>query len=244
MPYVDSDGARIWCRVVGGGTPILLLNGWGGSSESWSVEMVRLLSESHTVVLVDNRGTGRSDKPGGPYTIEQMAGDAYRVLVEADVGAAHVLGFSMGGYIAQALAINHTESVRSLILCATSPGSVHRVPIAPDSAAKLAKVSDEHLPKRERVRAMVYLLYQREYADSRIEELIEEESYDANPTPVHALLSQSAATASFNPWDRLPELKVPALIMAGDSDRLLPPENSRLLAERIPGSEHSTSCRA
>ncbi len=237
MPQVDSDGVEIWYNVVGSGTPMLLCNGWGGSSDSWSAEMVRVLAEKHTVVLVDNRGTGRSGKPEGPYTMDQLAGDSQHVLMEAGLGPAHVLGFSMGGYIAQALAINYPEYVRSLILCATSPGSLHRVPISAESATELAKVSDESIPKRERVRTMVYLLYPKEYADPRIDALIEEESYDANPTPVHALVSQSAATASFDSWDRLPELKVPTLILAGDGDRLLPPGNSRLLAERIPGSE-------
>jgi pimeloyl-ACP methyl ester carboxylesterase len=198
--------------------------------------MVRLLSERHTVILVDNRGTGRSDKPEEPYTMGQMSGDSAKVLTELSLVPAHVLGFSMGGYIAQSLALNHPETVRSLILCATSPGAVRRVPITLEASCELAKVSDEAASIHDRVKALIYLLYPRDYAEPHLEELIAEESYDANPTPVYVLRSQSAATSSFYDYDRLPEVKVPTLILAGDIDRLIPPENSRLLAERIQGA--------
>ena len=237
MPWVDSGGTKIWYNVRGEGTPILLCNGWGGSSDSWSEEFVRLLADRHKVVLVDNRGTGRSGKPDEPYTMEQMSGDSNRVLAELGVETAHVLGFSMGGYIAEALAICHPDRVRSLILCATSPGSVHRAPITFETSRELAKVSDDKLSKHDRVKALLYLLYPQDYVEPRLEELIAEESYDANPTPIYALKSQNAATASFDAYDRLQDLKVPSLILAGDSDRLIPPENSRILAERIPGAE-------
>ena len=237
MPFVNSGGVEIYYNLKGSGTPILLCNGWGGSSDSWSTEMVKLLAEKHSVILVDNRGTGRSGKPDEPYTMEQMSGDSAKVLEEVELGAAHVLGFSMGGYIAQALGIYHPEKVSSLILCATTPGAINRVPYSLDVAKDLAKVSDDALPKRERVKTMVYLLYPEKYVESRLEQLIAEESYDSNPTPVYALKSQSAATASFDAFDRLSGLGMPALILAGDSDRLIPPDNSRLLASRIPRSE-------
>jgi 3-oxoadipate enol-lactonase len=237
MPWANSSGVLIWYSFLGEGTPLLLCNGWGGSSDSWSGEMVRLLAEKHMVVLVDNRGTGRSGKPDEPYTMEQMSWDSARVLAELGLGPAHVLGFSMGGYIAEALAIYQPGRVRSLILCATTPGAVNRVPYSADVARELGKVSDEKVSKHDQVKAMVYLLYPKEYVEQRLEELISEESYDASPTPVYALKRQSAATASFDAYDRLPRLKTPALILAGGSDRLIPPENSRILAERIPEAE-------
>jgi pimeloyl-ACP methyl ester carboxylesterase len=237
MPWVDSGGVNIWYNFSGKGTPLLLCNGWGGSSDSWSGEMVRLLAKKHMVVLVDNRGTGRSGKPDEPYTMEQMSGDSAKVLAELGVGPAHVLGFSMGGYIAEALAIYQPEKVRSLILCATTPGVVNRISYSNEIAQELAKASDEKVPKHDQVKALVYLLYPKEYVEPRLEELISEESYDANPTPVYALKCQSAATASFDAYDKLPGLKIPTLILTGGSDRLIPPENSCLLAERIPEAE-------
>jgi 3-oxoadipate enol-lactonase len=237
MPWVDSDGVKIWFTSKGEGTPLLLCNGWGGSSDSWSEEMVRLLALKHMVVLVDNRGTGRSEKPYEPYTMEQMSLDSARVLTELGVTSTHVLGFSMGGYIAEALAIYHPEKVRSLILCATTPGVVNRIPYSNEVAQELVKVSDDKVSKHDRVKALVYLLYPKEYLDTRLEELISEESYESNPTPVYALKCQSAALASFDAYDRLPNLKIPVLVITGDRDQLIPPENSRLLAERIPGAE-------
>jgi pimeloyl-ACP methyl ester carboxylesterase len=237
MPFVDSDGVNIYYNLKGAGTPMLLCNGWGGSSDSWSKEMINRLAERHTLVLVDNRGTGRSGKPDEHYTMEQMSGDSATVLNEANLGSAHVLGFSMGGYIAEALALYHPRKVRSLILCATTAGAVNRIPYTQEVAAELAKVSDHHLPKRERVKTMVNLLYPKSYAEPRLEQLITEESYDSNPTPVYALRNQSAATTAFDAYDRLPLVKAPALILAGELDRLIPPENSRMLASRLPDSE-------
>ena len=237
MPFVNSGGVNIYFDLKGTGTPILLCNGWGGSSDSWSREMITLLAEKHTVVLVDNRGTGRSGKPEEPYTMEQMSGDSSSALDEVALGPAHVLGFSMGGYIAQALAIYHPEKVRSLILCATTPGAINRIPYTHDVALELAKVSDDGLPKKERVETMVRLLYPESYVEPRLEQLISEESYDANPTPVYALRNQSSATSSFDAYDRLPQVNVHALILTGDSDRLIPPENSQLLASRLPNAE-------
>ncbi len=154
--------------------------------------------------------------------MEQMSGDSASALDEVALGPAHVLGFSMGGYIAQALAIHHPENVRSLILCATTPGAINRIPYKHEVALELAKVSDDGLPKRERVETMVRLLYPESYVESRLEQLISEESYDANPTPVYALRNQSAATSSFDAYDRLPQVNVHALILTGDSDRLIP----------------------
>ena len=90
--------------------------------------------------------------------MEQMSGDSNRVLAELGVETAHVFGFSMGGYIAEALAIHHPDRVRSLILCATSPGAIHRAAITLETARELAKVSDDKFSKHNRVRALVYLL--------------------------------------------------------------------------------------
>ncbi len=237
MPLISSGSTRIWYQTKGNGTPVLLCNGWGGSSDSWSQEMVRMLSERHMVALVDNRGTGRSDKPLEPYTMEAMAGDSAAVLKELGCGPAHVLGHSMGGYIAQALAIYYPEKVKSLILCATTSGSVSRVPYGAGVASEWAKVSDPALTTYERVKSLVYLLYPSRYVDPRREELIKEESYDENPTPIYALRNQSAAIAGFDAYEQLPHLSIPALILTGDEDSLIPPENSRILAQRIPGAE-------
>jgi 3-oxoadipate enol-lactonase len=216
---------------------MLLCNGWGGSSDSWSGEMLRLLAERHTLILVDNRGTGRSGKPTEPYTMKGMSGDSAAVLEETKLQPAHVLGFSMGGVITQALAIYHRNLVKSMILCATSTGSARRIPMSTEAAAELALVSDDSLSKRERVEKMVYLLYPREYVLPRLEQLVKEESYDENPTPIYALKNQSAALAGFDSYDLLPGISLPVLVMAGECDRLIPPGNSNLIASRIPASE-------
>ncbi len=90
---------------------------------------------------------------------------------------------------------------------------------------------------KESVSRRFYLLYPQEYVEPRLQQLIDEESYDSNPTPVYALRNQSAATASFDAYDRLVSVKAPALILAGGSDRLISPENSWLIASKLPNAE-------
>ena len=233
------DGQKVWYRVAGEGSPILLLNGWGGSSDSWSPEMVGLLAAAHRVVTVDNRGTGRSGKPDEPYTMEAMAGDAVAALDAAGVGRAHVLGFSMGGILAQAVAVYHPARVKSLILCATSTGGRSRVPRDPSVAAELVKIGDPPpgMTERDVTVALLRLLYPRGYVEENLKALVAEETYTDHPTPAYALRRQSEAIAGFDAYDELPSLDVPALVMAGGEDQLTPPENSRILAARLRDAE-------
>jgi pimeloyl-ACP methyl ester carboxylesterase len=120
MPLVSVDGVGIYYETHGSGAPLVVLCGLGLDVS----EMGRLtgpLAERFTVIAVDNRGAGRSAKPPGPYSIEQMAADVAAVMGHLNLHRAHVLGISMGGRIAIALALDHPELVDRLILVSTSP---------------------------------------------------------------------------------------------------------------------------
>lgn len=122
MPYVRaSDGCRIHYQVTGpsGAPPVLFIQGLGADKHGWDMQRLRF-SWSYRVIALDNRGAGRSDKPQGPYSLEQMARDAVAVLDDLGVERAHVVGASMGGGIAQFVAVQHAERVRSLTLVCTS----------------------------------------------------------------------------------------------------------------------------
>ena len=120
----QTDGAQLHYEIAGKGDPVLLIMGLGMASTAWW-RTVPVLAKRLRVITFDNRGAGRSDAPRGPYTLRQLAADAVAVLDAAGEERAHVYGFSLGGMIAQELALRHPERVSKLVLGATTPGGRH-----------------------------------------------------------------------------------------------------------------------
>jgi pimeloyl-ACP methyl ester carboxylesterase len=201
--------------------------------------MVDMLAEEHRVIMMDNRGTGRSSKPDELYTIDMMAGDAAGLLDALGVSKAHVMGFSMGGIVTQGFGLKYPEKTMSLVLCGTQAGGLHRISSDPKVQMDLALIANPlpEMTERDRTIKLLYLLYSAEYVEANLEALIEDETYSDYPTPDYALMRQSGAIAGFSSYDRLPEMKFPVLVMTGTEDVLVPPGNSNLLAERIPHAE-------
>jgi len=239
MPTTQVNDIEVYYETRGEGSPLMLINGWGGNLNSWSTSMVCLLSEHHRVIMMDNRGTGRSGKPDAPYTMDMMAADTAGLLDALGVKYAHVMGFSMGGIVAQTLALNHPDKVRSLVLCGTNPGGVHRISSSIHVQTELALIASPlpEMTERDRTVKLLYLIYSRGYVEESLEKLILDETYSDHPTPDYALMRQSQAIAGFDSYDRLPNLRTPTLVMTGENDVLVPPGNSATLAERIPGAE-------
>lgn len=201
--------------------------------------MVDLLAEKHSVIMMDNRGTGRSDKPDIPYTMGMMAADTKGVLEVLGIEKAHVMGFSMGGAITQTFGVNYPETTLSLILCGASAGRENSVSSDPKVQMDLALIANP-LPEmtvRDVTVKLLYLLYSKKYVKAHLEELVKDETYSDYPTPSHALMNQSHAISTMDTYPYLPGLKIPVLVMTGDEDVLVPPENSEKIASQIPGSE-------
>ena len=245
MPVINANGIDIYYETRGDGTPLMLINGWGGNLDSWSDEMVDLLAEKHKVIMMDNRGTWRSDKPDILYTMDMMAADTKGVLDALGIKKAHVMGFSMGGAITQTFGINYPETVLSLVICGASAGKENSVSSDPKVQMDLALIANP-LPEmtvRDVTVKLLYLLYSKEYVEEHLEELVKDETYSDYPTPSFALMNQSHAISTLNSYPHLPELKVPVLVITGDEDVLVPPENSEKIASQIPGSELVTITR-
>src|SRR6202022_5018199 len=156
MPYIEvADGARIYYRVSGptGGEPVVLIMGLGWDMTGWELLMPHL--RAYRVLRLDNRGTGRSDKPDRPYSIRQMALDVVRCMNAGGIESAHVYGVSLGSMIAQELAISYPARVRSLILGCPSPGAI-AVPGSPGILRVLLN-RDELSPEESFRRATPYL---------------------------------------------------------------------------------------
>lgn len=221
----------------GAGEPLLLICGLGYARWMWR-RQIPFLSRLFRVIAFDNRGTGESDAPPGPYAIPQMAGDAAGLLdaLGAD-GPAHVLGHSMGSFIAQELALTWPERVSRLILGGSSLGGAAHVPPRPEVAAMLAQ--DPQLDAEANIRRAMPSAVAPGYFADRPDELEEwVRARLAHPTPPAAQLAQlQAAMAWPGTADRAAQLKMPALVLHGELDQVVPTENGRRLAAAIPGAQ-------
>ena len=217
----------------GQGEPLLLIMGYRGSSFMWGEELLALLACHFQVISFDNRGTGLSDKPETLYTIPMMADDAAGLLRHLGVHRAHVFGVSMGGMIAQELALRHPQMVRRLILGCTSCGGPHAV-IAPlEVLAKLLPPPD--LPREEAIRRQWTVMFSARFLETQqafLDRLTQRALlYHAPP---QTSLRHLMAVQRFNTYGRLGLVTAPTLIMTGAEDLIVPPANSLLLAARIP----------
>jgi len=231
MPFVENLGARIHWDEEGSGAPLLLIMGLGWPSHAWH-RTRPVLREKYRTIALDNRGVGRSEAPAGPYSIAQMAADAAAVLNAARVNAAHVFGVSMGGMIAQEFTLQYPKKVRSLILGCTAAGGPQAVRAEQDVMQVLITRGQD---PDQFAMAISPFIYDRGTPAERIAEdtAIRRKWYP----PADAYFAQLQAIMSWDAYSRLPQITVPTLVVHGESDRLVPPENAKLIAAQIPGAK-------
>jgi pimeloyl-ACP methyl ester carboxylesterase len=231
MPFTDNDGAKIYWKDSGAGDPLLLIMGLGYTHEMW-YRTEPILSQRYRTISFDNRGVGRSDVPPGPYPISTMAADAAAVMDAAGIKRAHVFGISMGGMIAQEFALQYPERVRSLILGCTSHGGPEAV--LADAEVVTTLMARGTMSAEDGIRAMVPFIYDASTPRERIEEDLE---IRRRTFPTAAgYFAQVQGIFAFEARNRLPRLRVPTLVVHGESDRLVPPENGRRIAKLIEGA--------
>jgi len=232
MPFAVNKGIRIYWEEHGKGEPILLIMGLGYSSDMWH-RTTPILSSHYRTILFDNRGVGRSDCPPAPYLMAEMAGDAAAVLAAAGCAKAHVFGVSMGGMIAQEFALAYPDRVASLILGCTTAGGPEAVRGEPEVMAALS--ARGLMTPEEAIQAMVPYIYDESTPRERIDEDLEIRRRTF-PKP-ESYFAQIAGIMMFEAYSRLPRLSVPTLVIHGENDRLVPPGNGELIANRIPGAK-------
>lgn len=235
MSQVLVNGVKLYYEIHGTGEPLILIEGLGYASWSW-FRQIEVLSDTYRVVSFDNRGVGNSDKPDIPYSIELMADDVARLLESLSIEKAHILGVSMGGYIAQSLAINYPEKVKSLVLGCTSFGGPQSIPLTEEALQSMLKV--EGLNAEEVIRQGLKVAFSPKFIKASPEVVNQLVAWRlANPTPRYAWERQFAAAAAFNAESQLNTIKVPTLVITGSEDIVIPPQNSVLLTERISGAQ-------
>ena len=235
MQYADVNGIKIAYGVRGSGPPLVLIMGYRLSSLAWPLDFVEALAERFTVVLFDNRGTGTSDKPTFGYEISNMAKDVGGLLDHLEIARANVLGYSMGGAIAQEFVRQFPDRVLGLVLCATmcgGPRAVYASPPVVRVMRELDGLKPEEIARRiwEVTYSPGYLENHRELAEDQMRREI------AAPTPLHAADLQYQAFAEFDCSKALPNIKAPTLVLTGDLDQLVSPQNSKFIASLIPGA--------
>jgi 3-oxoadipate enol-lactonase len=232
MPHTVAPGFRMYYETHGDGFPLLLINGLGSDHLEWLYQ-IPAFAPHFRVIVFDNRGTGRSGTPPGPYTTAQMGDDVATLLEAVGIARAHVLGVSLGGMIAQEVALRHPDLVDGLVLGCTGPGGSLSIRPAPEAMAAFASagVGD---PVAEMRRMMPYL-YTDAYVAERpgeIEDFIRRRL--ENPTPPEGYAAQLYAAVSHDAAGRLEQVRARTLVITGDADRLVPWENSLRIAGRIP----------
>jgi pimeloyl-ACP methyl ester carboxylesterase len=235
MQQADVNGIKISFGVLGSGPALVLIMGYRLSSLAWPLDFIEALAARFTVVLFDNRGTGQSDKPTFGYEIANMAKDVGCLLDHLGIARANILGYSMGGAIAQEFVRQFPARVLGLVLCATTCGG----PRATYASASVLRVMREldGLTPEDVARRIWSVTYSPGYIEKH-SELAENQMQReiAAPTPLHAADLQYQAFAEFDCSTALPNIRVPTLVLTGDLDRLIAPQNSQLIAGLIPGA--------
>jgi 3-oxoadipate enol-lactonase len=210
---------------------VLLIMGLGATLDLWH-RLLPSLSASHRAIVFDTRGVGRSAVPDPPYSIPEMADDAAAVLDAAAVDSTHVIGASMGGVIAQELALRHPHRVRSLILACTACGGPDAVPAEPEILATLAARAG--MTPEEGIRALVPFTYHPATPRDRVEEDLQLRLRHYPSTKGY--LAQLQAVLGYETYARLGTIRVSTLVLHGEDDRLVPAANGKDLARRINGA--------
>lgn len=221
-------------QVMGSGHPLILIMGLTANMDWWDPELLDQLSSRYRLLLFDNRGAGRTDAPEGEFSIEQFANDTAGLMEAVGIDHANVLGVSMGGMIAQELVLSHPEKVDKLILCATFCGGEKAVYA---DREVLMKMVDRSGTPEQQVRKTVTLLFPEDWLKEH-EDYFRDffRRYSIAPVTEENAMRQFMATVTFNTYDRLPTVQKPTLIACGTEDVLVPAANSKILAERIPGT--------
>ncbi|MFW9896041.1 MAG: alpha/beta fold hydrolase [Candidatus Thorarchaeota archaeon] len=236
----------MYYRIQGEGYPLVLIMGMG-SNLDWCTpfSMLEQLSKNFKVITFDNRDSGRTDAPETDSTIEMMAEDAKGLMDALNVEQAHVLGASMGGDIAEIMAINYPDKINKLVLCCADAGNTTLFPTSPEAmelGMKLIqeknKAGKDRNTEYEIAKLFLPLLFPQPFNDN---------NQDTIETTINTLLiapmggkefmKQMNAKLKFDIIDKLPQIAKPTLIMHGKEDIVVPYKNAEYLAEHIPGAE-------
>ncbi|MEW6443973.1 MAG: alpha/beta fold hydrolase [bacterium] len=237
MPKARVKELEIAYSLRGSGEPLVMVAGFTQTKETWG-PVVSHLTRHFQVLTFDNRGVGETTFPAGNFTIADMAQDTVELMDALGIDNAYFFGVSMGGLITQTILLDRPQRVRKAALGCTSHGGRHAVQPAPEVMAGLSSMTDPNVAPRERMLRALPILYSDDFIRQQPERVEEFQEVAARYLPHPAGASaQFQALSYFNVKKRLSEIRQPVLVITGDQDRMMPPENSRLLAAGIAGAK-------
>jgi len=236
LPTIAVDGAQIAYSQIGKGRPLVVLNGFGATSADWDPSFIDRLASSNQLILLNNRGIGGSTDDGQSFDIARLADDTARVIETLGIERVSVMGWSMGGFIAQAFALKHADRVEKLVLLSTDGGGIE-ADLA--STGVWSRLIDTAGTPDEQAQRLLYLVFPADVADSFYREFGNVVAAARARLSVELLERQAAA---MDAWHRngvarqFREIRVPVLIAAGTEDIVIPASNALKLANEIPGA--------
>ena len=234
MPIAKTGNLDIYYEIMGQGEPLVMIRGVGSTVDHW-YEQVPVLSKKYQLLVFDNRGIARSSDPGGSFSTKNMAADTVALMVALGIKKAHVLGYSMGGMIAQELALAYPEKINGLILVATDCGISLRISARPEYSGLFTEMI--RLGTNEAKTAAAACLFAKQTFESRPDIIQRYAEVSLRfPAAQKTLERQWEAITRHEACGRLQNINAPTLVITGSEDVLIPAENSRVLAERIPNA--------
>jgi 3-oxoadipate enol-lactonase len=235
MPFSTQNGIALHYNVGGQGAAVCLINGYRLSGAAWPHAFISQLTSRYQVISFDNRGTGRSDRPPNGYEFANMATDVLGLMDTLGLQRVHLLGFSMGGAIAQEFAIRYADRLDRLILFGTFCGGIWAEP-ASYSVFKRLLAAEDQSPE-DAARQAWPVTYSPEYLATHADAVEQQMRRELeHPTPTFVAQRQMEALRQFDSYRDLPKIRAPTLVATGADDVLVKPRNSQILASRIPNS--------
>ncbi|HJW38067.1 MAG TPA: alpha/beta hydrolase [Candidatus Udaeobacter sp.] len=236
LARIQIDGAQIGYRRIGKGRPLLVLNGFAATSADWDPSFMDGLASANELILVDHRGIGGSTDNGKPFDIAQLADDAAHVIEALGFERANVLGWSMGGFVVQTLALQHPDRVNKLILLSTDPGGAD-ADLA--STAMWSQLIDMSGTPHQQARRLLSLLFPRDVAESFYREygdIVAAARAQLSPDLVNRQAAAMDAWHRNGVGSRLQEISAPVLTATGTEDVVIPSSNALKLVNALPGA--------
>ena len=237
MPRVSVDGVQLYYEQEGKGHPLVLISGYGCDSGFWQL-IRKELARHFSLLMFDNRGMGRSDLPEDQWTIEQMADETIGLADALGIQKPHILGHSMGGAIAQAVAYRHGDRINKAVFAQTL---LYPTPIGRWCSLASLHLLEDGIPAGRRAEVAVPWLFTNTTLESRrfVQGFVQVHEENPNPPSLDAIRGQYAALDKFDsrPW--CSKITTPSLVLCGDQDLVCPPNQMYELAEKLPhGSLH------
>ncbi len=236
MPKIKVNDINIYYEKFGQGEPLLMISGFSADHAAW-LPVIDGLSSRFEVIVFDNRGAGQTDVPDGPYNIKQMADDAKQLCHALGIDSAHVVGNSMGGYIAQTLAHQHPEFVRKLIICNSVMKTNRAFGLYAEAQYELRKAN---APMRAIAKAAFSWCYSPKFLSEpgRVDEMLDLAMNYPHQFTNKGYQAQSAALTEFDSTEWVGEISMPTLVIAGDHDLIFQPKDMQQLANTIANAQY------